>query len=186
MNAEEVIQQVRRKRALDCAMLSLIQDRNLERNTMILPRREEANCCARKSRQQPFEKSTRQSAGECKSTPPPVERETSFTANDDVLIEIAPGVPSRLRGAKETCEYIRQDRYTVLACFVCSSQICCIDDADFVLCPGCRVIIPIDQSCPRETAQSDRGIGLGLTVDELQSLQSQILQEQGCGIYFNA
>jgi hypothetical protein len=51
----------------------------------------------------------------------------------EAMIEIAPGVSTRLRGAKETWEAVLNDFYIPATCFVCSSGIFVIQDARFVL-----------------------------------------------------
>jgi hypothetical protein len=55
-------------------------------------------------------------------------------------IEISPGVHVRLRGAAETWKAIENDYYMPTECICCESTIFCIQNADFVLCPDCRVV----------------------------------------------
>jgi hypothetical protein len=55
-------------------------------------------------------------------------------------IEISPGVHVRLRGASETWKAIENDFYMPAECICCESTIFCIQNADFVLCPDCRVV----------------------------------------------
>ena len=90
-------------------------------------------------------------------------------------IEIAPGISARLRGAKETYACIENDFFLPTTCFCCEENLFCIMDADFVLCPHCRVVSPMGE----ETGgPSDGGVGLGFTYDDLQNYQSDILSQQ--------
>ena len=57
-------------------------------------------------------------------------------------IEISPGVRVRLRGAAESWSCIEVDFFLPCTCLVCRSERCVIQDALFVLCPGCRVVSP--------------------------------------------
>lgn len=89
---------------------------------------------------------------------------------NEARIEIAPGHFARLRGAQETWNCIEEDFYLPVTCFCCSSEICCIMDASYVLCPQCRVVSPME-GC----GGTDGGVGLGFTVEELRKWQHEIL-----------
>ena len=89
-------------------------------------------------------------------------------------IEIAPGITARLRGAKETYACVENDFYLPVTCFCCSTDLCCIMDANYVLCPQCRVVSPIE-GC---SDGSDGGVGLGFTFDDLRQWQYEILVRQ--------
>ena len=58
-------------------------------------------------------------------------------------IEITPGVYERLRGSEETLRAIEAGRVTICDCLVCNSCLVTIGDAEFVLCPDCKVVSPI-------------------------------------------
>jgi hypothetical protein len=106
-------------------------------------------------------------------------------------VEISPGVYVRLRGAEETWDCIRHDFFMPCTCFGCSHELCCIQDADYVLCPKCRVVSPMDttssgyESANAAAASStsstadiehEGGVGLGFTFDDLLKWQAEIIQ----------
>ena len=81
-------------------------------------------------------------------------------------VEIAPGFWARFRGAKETMECIQEGYYVPIECYACREQICCILDADFVICPACRVVGPVGLVPPEQG-----GVGLGVTTEDLVNWQ---------------
>lgn len=91
-------------------------------------------------------------------------------------IEIAPGVQARLRGSRETFQAVENDFYRPVMCADCQkSDLCCILDASYLLCPKCRSVSPLEDGNPN-IAQG--GVGLGFTLDDLRVWQSQILNER--------
>jgi hypothetical protein len=92
----------------------------------------------------------------------------------EVKVEISPNVWVRLRGADETWACVEQDFFMPVVCFGCASELCCIQDADFVLCPTCRVVSPMNGIV--DAASSDGGVGLGFTFDDLMKWQSDIVR----------
>lgn len=58
-------------------------------------------------------------------------------------IEITPGVYERLRGSEETLRAIESGHVTICDCLICNSCLVTIGDAEFVLCPDCKVVSPI-------------------------------------------
>lgn len=84
-------------------------------------------------------------------------------------IEVSPGEYLPLRGADETWRCIHVDFYMPCECIACESTIFCIQDAQFVLCPLCKTV------CPME---GDKGVGLGFTVDDLAKWQQDIQYER--------
>lgn len=102
--------------------------------------------------------------------------------SNQVMIPIAPGVSARLRGADETWKCIERDFYLPVVCFACTMEMCCIQDADFVICPMCRVVSPLDgshASSPHLSndwrAQREQTVGLGFTFEDLMKWQSEIV-----------
>ena len=93
----------------------------------------------------------------------PLPPELSAASSEDQMIEIAPGFMARLRGAKETLACIQDEFYFPTKCCACDIDLCCILDADYVICPYCRVVSPLN-SIPQ-----DGGVALGFTVYELDS-----------------
>lgn len=87
-------------------------------------------------------------------------------------IEIAPGVITHLRGTQETLRAIANDFYMPTQCFCCQLDLLCIMDANYVLCPDCRVVIPME-GCA--TGMNNGGVGLGFTYPQLQEYQNDIL-----------
>jgi hypothetical protein len=80
------------------------------------------------------------------------------------MLEVSPGVHARLRGAHETWTFLQRDFYLPTSCKGCSVELTCIKNLDYVLCPTCRIVSPIDG--PPETRGG--GLGLGFTVDDLR------------------
>ena len=97
-----------------------------------------------------------------------------LSASQPVYIEIAPGWRERLRGANETAEAVRQDFYIPTVCCGCGLDILCIMDANYVICPTCRVVSPLSGGAD---ASCRGGVGLGFTWENVQDWQAQILVE---------
>ena len=87
-------------------------------------------------------------------------------------MEIAPGEKVRLRGAKETWQCVENDFYLPTTCFSCDTDLCCIMDASYVLCPVCKVVSPVEGWA----GGPDGGVGLGFTYDDLANWQREIVQ----------
>ena len=78
-------------------------------------------------------------------------------------IELEPGVFLRLRGAVETQMAIQSGHFIATDCPCCTATICCIENADYVVCPDCRVVSPIQGAA--NDARSDGSVGLGFKFD---------------------
>lgn len=89
------------------------------------------------------------------------------------MIEISPGVHVRLRGADETWKAIEQDYYMPAECMCCDTTIFCIQNADFVLCPDCRVVSRMEGS----SSQGMGGVGLGFKYEDLARWQADIIRK---------
>jgi hypothetical protein len=100
----------------------------------------------------------------------------SVVNNASKTIEIMPGLRVPLRGAEETWNCIEQDFFSPVTCFGCSTELCCIKDASYVLCPVCRVVGPMDTGAG--DFGSTVGVGLGFSFDDLFQWQSEIVQRQ--------
>jgi len=84
--------------------------------------------------------------------------------------------PLRLRGAAETEACILQDFYMPALCVCCETELFCIQDADYVLCPKCYGISPFDGNAPnRDQHILGGGIGLGFTFEDLSIIISRDL-----------
>jgi hypothetical protein len=95
-------------------------------------------------------------------------------SQQESMIEISPGVHVRLRGADETWKAIEQDYYMPTECLCCQSTIFCIQNADFVLCPDCRVVSRMEDS----SSQGMGGVGLGFKYEDLARWQADILRNR--------
>mmetsp|Transcript_9932 Transcript_9932/g.15346 ORF Transcript_9932/g.15346 Transcript_9932/m.15346 type:complete len:283 (+) Transcript_9932:127-975(+) len=86
-------------------------------------------------------------------TPKPVTRRIP-------RIEVEPGVFLSLRGSHETWEAVQRGRMQKVECWACSTDLLCLMDADYVLCPECRGLTPILTDVERPL---EGGVGLGLS-----------------------
>jgi ribosomal protein S27E len=100
----------------------------------------------------------------------------SMLDNSNKTIEIMPGMRVPLRGAEETWKAIEQDFFLPVTCYGCTKELCCIQDASYVLCPACRVVGPMDTGA--SDFGSTVGVGLGFSLDDLYQWQSEIAQRQ--------
>jgi hypothetical protein len=89
-------------------------------------------------------------------------------------IEISPGVHVRLRGADETWKAIENDFYMPAECICCESTIFCIQNADYILCPDCRVVSRMEDL----SSHGMGGVGLGFKYEDLARWQEAIRKEQ--------
>lgn len=91
------------------------------------------------------------------------------------VIEVAPGTHMLLRGAEETWEAVRRGFYCSTVCLSCSEVVFCIQDANSVICPKCRVVSPVEESERRAPPTSGveyndmPSVGLGFSFHDLQS-----------------
>lgn len=111
--------------------------------------------------------------------PPPSARPLSSSGpkRSTKTVEISPGVVLPLRGADETWECIKDDFFVPVACFGCTAEVCCIQDARFVLCPECRVVSPMADA-GGGTLSSGGGVGLGFSFEDLFKWQAELILEQ--------
>ena len=96
------------------------------------------------------------------------------------MIEIAPGVSARLRGASETWQAIERDEFLVgVTCWGCDQHdLCCVSGATHVLCPTCRVMSPLPglEDAAGYNNRKEPVVGLGFTYEDLRKWQSEILR----------
>lgn len=85
-------------------------------------------------------------------------------------IEIAPGILKTLRGSEETWKAIETGNIVPVTCMACSLSLHCLDDAEFVICPACRAVGPVE-CCLQGFG---RGIGLGIKDDQLTLWRAEI------------
>lgn len=84
-----------------------------------------------------------------------------------VYIRIAPGLTARLRRVAETHNAIVQDFYIPTSCVACSTNLFCIMDANYVLCPLCRCVGRLEGGADLEY---DGGVAIGFTWEYLQQI----------------
>ena len=103
---------------------------------------------------------------QCK--PPPL-------APQQTQVEVSPGVFLPLRGTQETLMALRTGDTLVLECFLCKVELCCVDDSEWVLCPDCRILTPVNIQESGKLHNSlpnlplPHGVGLGLKTSMLAS-----------------
>ena len=98
-----------------------------------------------------------------------------------IEVEIEPGVFMNLRGADETWTFIMNGSYIPAPCFSCGLDLLCVIDAEYILCPDCRVVGPVfeDELGMRaeylqDSSKKVHGVGMGFKPDDLMRWQSEI------------
>jgi hypothetical protein len=83
------------------------------------------------------------------------------------LIEVAPGLMMRLMGTDETMQAIQLGHITVTSCVVCGMDVHCHSASEYVLCPDCRVVSPVNQldNAIDMTPQQGGLVGLGVKTE---------------------
>jgi hypothetical protein len=104
-------------------------------------------------------------------TQPPTAAPPSLPCHP--TIEISPGVHVRLRGADETWKAVENDFYMPAECVCCESTIFCIQNADYILCPECRVVSRMEGL----SSHGMGGVGLGFKYEDLARWQEAILRD---------
>jgi len=82
-----------------------------------------------------------------------------------------------LRGSEETWGAIKRGNYASVTCEACQADLCCIADADMIVCPDCRCVSPLDGRAMPTAAGgfSEGGVGLGVLVKDLAPAVQQRL-----------
>ncbi len=89
----------------------------------------------------------------------------SVSIERNVEIDLSPGVRCILRGSVETWQAIQTNRAISASCACCNLRLCCVSDAEFVICPDCRVVSPLpDQHVGVESKLPSKRSGVGLGV----------------------
>lgn len=74
-------------------------------------------------------------------------------------VEIQPGFSLPLRGSDETLEAVKRGQVLETPCMACCCWIVVSNDCDFVICPECRVVSPVENG-----AGTMQYVGLGMSV----------------------
>ena len=100
--------------------------------------------------------------------PPPPPQPTH---SDRPLLEVAPGLLMHLMGTDETMKAIQQGQITVTSCVVCGMDVHCHSESEYVLCPDCRVVSPVNQlDNANMTPQQGGLVGLGVKTEMLLTM----------------
>ena len=116
--------------------------------------------------------------------PPSSSSSSKGGGKDETMVELGPGMFARLRGANETWKCIENDFHVPVVCYACSLDLCCIQDASYVLCPSCRTVSPVEQvgsghfAVDHRPGSNDGGVGLGFTFDDLIKWQGEIVRRR--------
>jgi hypothetical protein len=73
------------------------------------------------------------------------------------VIEVSPGLFLTLRTSQETIQAFTTGTAVKIKCLLCPLQLYCVPDCEMVLCPDCRILVPLEQPHPQSY-----GVGLGL------------------------
>ena len=89
------------------------------------------------------------------------------------MVELAPGLQMRLRGAGETYAAAQRQFIQKCSCINCphgeNDDMYCIRDAEYVLCHACREITPL------ANGQEGGGVGLGFRAQDLEQWRNETL-----------
>jgi hypothetical protein len=83
------------------------------------------------------------------------------------MVEVMPGEYVPLRGSVETWDAVMSGQVKKTSCACCCLDLVCVQDADLVMCPGCRIISPVDDG------GDGGGLGLGMSVQDARYELSQ-------------
>jgi len=108
------------------------------------------------------------------ATPTRTNTNTATTASETTTppptyIDVGFGVQAPLLTSEETILAVRQHRISPAPCFDCNASLFCIDSAQSVICPKCRVVNPVFSETVPEHRQL--GVGLGFTRETLVAMQ---------------
>lgn len=106
------------------------------------------------------------------SPPMSTSRSRPCGPEDDIYLEVFPGMQERLRRTKETKDAIERDFYTPGTCCACNMDLFCIADVAYFICPTCKTINPFQNN----DGGSDVGIAFGY--ETLFKIQSEILRDR--------
>ena len=88
---------------------------------------------------------------------------SSSSDEEEKIVEIMPGQFVPLRGSAETWDALQSGRITCTTCQYCRLSLVVIDDADMVMCPGCRIVSSVDNEMD---GRGGGGLGLGMSLKD--------------------
>jgi hypothetical protein len=113
-------------------------------------------------------------------SPPSSPFPTKSSSEESLQVEVTPGFFSPLRGSKETLAAISRGHSTNVSCFGCDTPLVCIADAEYVICPDCKVVSPTKRTMgdrklppkasfglPEVPLMTGGVVGLGLRAEQL-------------------
>jgi len=96
-----------------------------------------------------------------------------------LYLDIGGGVKARLRRTKETMQAVATGNFVPVTCMGCTTDLFCITDAEFLVCPVCKIVSPMTmavmpqhQHGNEDTVLFREGVGLGITYNVLHEMQS--------------
>jgi hypothetical protein len=81
--------------------------------------------------------------------------EEPHTREKQRMVQVTADLELPLHGAKEMCQALRTGNTVPVVCLICFASLRCIDIAQYVVCPDCRCLTPLETN-------SSGGVGLGL------------------------
>ena len=100
------------------------------------------------------------------------DNDQTTASTKGVEIEVFPGVFKLLRGSKETQDAWDCGLCAQAPCMVCDAELAFVWDCEFVICPNCRAVVPVDN-----TTEPPLGESIPSLQSSLQSSISSFLSE---------
>jgi hypothetical protein len=85
-----------------------------------------------------------------------------------IMVDVEPGVCAPLRSGQDTTDAIGRNFLAETFCLSCTIQLYCIANAQFYICPVCRVVSPLLSG-----NDGEHGVALGFTEETLKERQWQ-------------
>ncbi|CAB9527534.1 expressed unknown protein [Seminavis robusta] len=120
-----------------------------------------------------------------KSSPQPVVQPvvSSFPQAAEVLscplVEVSPGVRVPYFGAAFTTRAIANQDHISTTCLVCDAYLSCMFGVEYVACPNCHAVSPVDERITMLYPQPPMGLGIGLQRPKSADCRSQRIQNHG-------
>lgn len=111
--------------------------------------------------------------------PPPQQQPPGPPKPNRPLLEVAPGLFMNLMGTDETMKAIQNGEITITSCVVCGMDVHCHNASEYVLCPDCRVVSPVNQldNGGDNTPQQGGLVGLGVKTEMLITMMEAAGQQ---------